>query len=188
MTDPSGKRARFETTALPLLGVVHRHAVRLTRDAEVARDLVQETCLRAYRTFDNFRPGTNCRAWLLTILHSIFVNRYRKERREPRTVSLEELEERFHRSLESGDSAPELALTTWTDPEVETALEELPDSFRAAVLLVDVEEFSYEEAAAALGCPVGTVRSRLSRARRILCAALQEHARRRGYLKEQAQP
>lgn len=124
MTDPSGKRARFETTALPLLPAVHRHAVRLTRDAEVAHDLVQETCLRAYRTFDNFRPGTNCRAWLLTILYSILVNRYRKERREPKTVSLEEVEERFQRSLQSGDSAPELASTTWTDPEVEAALEE----------------------------------------------------------------
>ena len=103
-------------------------------------------------------------------------------------MSLEEVEERFHRSLESGGCLPEPAATTWTDPEVETALEELPDSFRAAVLLVDVEEFSYEEAAAALGCPVGTVRSRLSRARRLLFTALQEHARRHGYLKEQAQP
>lgn len=120
MTDPSGKRARFETAALPLLPAVHRHAVRLTRDAEVAHDRV----LRAYRTFDNFRPGTNCRAWLLTILYSIFVNRYRKERREPKTVSLEEVEGRSQRSLQSGDSATELASTTWTDPEVEAALEE----------------------------------------------------------------
>ncbi|HEV8231410.1 MAG TPA: sigma-70 family RNA polymerase sigma factor [Thermoanaerobaculia bacterium] len=182
------KRARFEATAIPYLKSVYNVALQLTRRADDARDLVQETWLRAYRTFDNFRPGTNCKAWLFTILYSIFVNRYRKERREPTTVSVEELEERFHRSL----AAPEPTMVAssagappeWTDREVEAAFEDLPESFRSVVLLVDVEELTYEEAATTLGCPVGTIRSRLSRARKALSVALEEYARRAGYLKE----
>ena len=182
------RRARFEATALPHLKAAYNMALRLTRQTEDARDLVQEAYLRAYRTFDNFRPGTNCKAWLFTILYSIFVNRYRKEQREPATVSVEELEEKFHRSL----AAPKPTTTAggvgaapeWTDGEVEAAFDELPESFRSVVLLVDVEELTYEEAAATLDCPVGTIRSRLSRARKALYAALEEHARRTGYLKE----
>jgi RNA polymerase sigma-70 factor (ECF subfamily) len=188
--DPAAaaKRARFEATALPHLKSTYTIALRLARRPDDARDLVQETYLRAYRTFDNFREGTNCKAWLFTILYSIFVNRYHRERREPATVSVEELEERFHRSL----AAPEPATTVgsagaapeWTDREVEAAFEELPESFRSVVVLVDVEELTYEEAATTLGCPVGTIRSRLSRARKALYTALEEHARRAGYLKD----
>jgi RNA polymerase sigma-70 factor (ECF subfamily) len=183
----SEKRARFETTALPFIKSVHNMALRLTRRAEDAKDLVQETYLRAYRTFDNFRPGTNCKAWLFTILYSIFVNRYHRERREPDTVSVEELEQKFHRSLaapERTESGAPGRPPEWTDREVEVAFDELPESFREVVLLVDVEELTYEEAAAALGCPIGTVRSRLSRARKALFVALEEYARRTGYLKE----
>jgi RNA polymerase sigma-70 factor (ECF subfamily) len=186
--DPAAaaKRTRFEATALPYMKAAYNVALRLTRRPDDARDLVQETYLRAYRTFDNFRPGTNCKAWLFTILYSIFVNRYHKQRREPQTVSVEELEEKFHRSLvaadpegsRSPDRPPE-----WTDREVESAFDKLPESFRAVVLLVDVEELTYEEAATTLGCPVGTVRSRLSRARKALAVRLEDHARRAGYLK-----
>jgi len=157
-------------------------ARRLTQRDEDARDLVQETWLRAYRTFDNFRMGTNCKAWLFTILYSIFINQYRKVRREPEPTSLEELEERFHRSLaveaEAGGAAG------WSDSEVEAAFHQLPESFREVLLLIDIEELSYEEAAVALACPVGTVRSRLFRGRQQLYASLQEHARRIGYLRE----
>jgi len=184
-TDSSERRQRFEATALPLLQALHGYAIRLTRNGETARDLVQETYLRAYRTFDNFRPGTNCKAWLFTILYSIFVNRYHKERREPKMVPLDQIEERFQRSLEAAqnDRAAD-GRTAWSDPDVEAALAELPESFRATVILVDVEDFTYEEAAAAMNCPVGTVRSRLCRARKRLFVALQEHARRAGHLKE----
>jgi RNA polymerase sigma-70 factor (ECF subfamily) len=179
------KRARFEATALPFMRAVYSFALRLARRPEDARDLVQETYLRAYRTFDNFLPGTNCKAWLFTILYSIFVNRYHRERRAPVTISVEELEEKFHRSLAAPDRTGSVVSAgsppEWTDGEVETAFEQLPENFRSVVLLVDVEELTYEEAAEALGCPVGTVRSRLSRARKALFVALQDHARRAGY-------
>jgi len=189
---PYEMRTEFEATALPLMKAVYTMALRLTRRDEEARDLVQETYLRAYRTFGNFRPGTNCRAWLFTILYSIFVNRYRKRQREPHVISIEELEEKFHRSVEAHDSgdlsaAERVGSLVWTDREVEAALDALPEDFRATVLLVDVEELSYEEAAAALDCPVGTVRSRLSRARKHLFVRLREHARRGGYSPGKAQ-
>jgi RNA polymerase sigma-70 factor (ECF subfamily) len=180
------RRARFEAAALPHLKAAYNMALRLTRQTEDARDVVQETYLRAYRTFDNFRLGTNCKAWLFTILYSIFVNRYRKEQREPATLSVDELEEKFHRSLaapERTESGATGRPPEWTDRMVEVAFDELPESFREVVLLVDVEELTYDEAAAALGCPIGTVRSRLSRARKALHVALEQYARRAGYLK-----
>lgn len=177
------RRERFERTALPFLGAVHGTARRLTRSAEDARELAQETYLRAFRTFESFRPGTNCKAWLLTILYSIFVNRYHKAKRTPKTVSLDGLEERLAAAPESAERAsPAGRPPEWSDAEVEAAFERLPEDFRTVVLMVDVEELTYEEAAEALSCPVGTVRSRLFRARKLLAAALEDHARRAGYL------
>jgi RNA polymerase sigma-70 factor (ECF subfamily) len=166
-------RQSFEETALPHLPAVHAMARRLCSGSEEARDLVQETYLRAWRTYQNFRPGTNCRAWLLTILNSVWINRYRKSRREIPAASLEELEERFGESVAAAAEPP-----AWSDDQVETALRELPEDFRAVLLMVDVEELTYEEAAQALGCPVGTVRSRLFRARKAMFVRLEDHARR----------
>ena len=97
------KRAQFEATALPFMRSIYNTALCLTRRPEDASDLVQETYLRAYRTFPNFTPGTNCKAWLFTIVYSVFVNKYRKEQREPESVSIEELEEKFHRSLAAAE-------------------------------------------------------------------------------------
>lgn len=183
-TDPSDKRQHFEATALPFLSALYGYAIRLTRNGETARDLVQETCLRAYRTFDNFRPGTNCKAWLFTILYSIFVNRYWKKQREPKTVPLDEIEREFRGALEADDAIRAARRDpVWTDPDIDAALGVLPEAFRATVVLVDVEELTYEEAAVAMNCPVGTVRSRLNRARKLLFVALHEHARRAGYFK-----
>jgi RNA polymerase sigma-70 factor (ECF subfamily) len=183
--NPSERRQRFEATALPLLSAVYAYGIRLSRNAETARDLVQETYLRAYRTFDNFRPGTNCKAWLFRILYSIFVNRYWKRQREPKTVPLEEIENRFQATLQANDDIrTDGRNPIWTDRDVEAALDGLPEAFRATVILVDIEDFTYEEAAAAMNCPVGTVRSRLCRARKMLFVTLHEHARRAGYLKE----
>jgi RNA polymerase sigma-70 factor (ECF subfamily) len=182
------RRARFEATALPYLRALHCAAIHLVRQPEDARDLVQETFLRAYRTFDGFTPGTNCKAWLLTILYSVFVNRYRKAQREPPAVSLDDLEARFEGFF--GGTAAGRAPVDWdsgplpTGPEVASALAGLPDPYRDAVLLVDVQELTYEEAAVALNCPVGTVRSRLFRARKLLFVALHDYARRTGYVKE----
>ncbi|MGH9360549.1 MAG: sigma-70 family RNA polymerase sigma factor [Thermoanaerobaculia bacterium] len=180
------RRAAFEAEALPHLERLHRAARRLVRRPEEAADLVQETYLRAYRTFDGFTPGTNSRAWLFTILYSVFINIYHRQRRAPREASLSELEERFDRVLAApGWDAPLLALEpagAWgTSAEVTAALLALPAEFRAAVVLVDLGELSYEEAGAAMSCPLGTVRSRLARGRKLLAARLHDYAVRLGY-------
>src|SRR5574341_2003804 len=176
------KRAQFEAMALPFIKPIYNTALRLTHRPENASDLVQETYLRAYRTFSNFTPGTNCKAWLFTIMYSIFVNKYRKEQREPDSVSIEELEEKFHRTLAVAEWDPYLEQDARVmAPEVAQALNKLPESFRLAALLVDVEEMSYEEAADILNCPLGTLRSRLFRARKLLFLELQPYAQRKGY-------
>lgn len=165
------------------MGVLYNAALRWTRQPAEASDLVQETCLRAYRTFDNFETGTNAKAWLLTIAYSIFVNRYRKQQREPHAVSIEDLGEWHEAFAAPSSDHPEAQFRKdRMAAEIEEALENLPELFRSAVLLVDVDELSYEEAATALGCPVGTLRSRLHRARKLLLNALSGYARRSGYL------
>jgi RNA polymerase sigma-70 factor (ECF subfamily) len=184
--EDGSKRELFEATAIPFMRALHNTALRLTHDPQDAADLVQETFLRAYRTFANFTPGSNCKAWLFTILYSIFVNQYRQAKRRPRMESVEELEERFHRFVQApGDPASEITTVEgwgwrWS-PEVERALRQLPDDFRVPLLLVDVEGLSYEEAASVLDCPVGTVGSRLYRGRLALFAMLQEYAHEAGY-------
>ena len=148
------RRARFEAEALPCLRSVHYAALHLSRQPDDARDLVQETLLRAYRTFDSFTPGTNAKAWLLKILYSVFANRYRKARREPPVLPLDEVEAQFERLLARRGADPSLG--DWgsqpgpTGSEVERALAGLPEPYRDVVLLVDVQELTYEEAAAAL--------------------------------------
>ena len=172
---------------MPCMNALYGKALHLTRSPEDAGDLMQETFLRAYRTFANFVEGTNAKAWLFTILYSIFINRYHKARREPDTVSMDELEESYRRALADPHWDEEFAALAdaevdWQGPEVRLALGKLPEEFRTAVLLVDVEELSYEEAAAVLNCPVGTLRSRLFRARRVLFVELREYARKTGYI------
>ncbi len=181
----TSRRRRFENEAVPFMQPLYRTAVHLTRSADEARDLVQETYLRAYRAFDQFTAGTNCKAWLFTIMHSIFNTAYRKARREEKGVQALALE--AERDLESagsdGAGAQDFvnAPAEWVDAEVERALKQLPEDFRSVVLLVDIGELSYDEAATALQCPVGTVRSRLFRARKLLYAALQDYAGEKGY-------
>lgn len=175
------RRRRFEAEAVVHLGSVYKAAYRLTRREDDARDLTQESMLRAYRSFNQFETGTNARAWLLTIVYSTFVNLYRRSRRTPTHVSIDDLEARHSVWL----SAPAANTAdpwrgAWTEPEVERAMAELPEDFRATVWLVDIEEMSYEEAARVLGCPVGTIRSRLSRARRVLAASLRAFGLSRG--------
>ncbi len=176
--------ARFESAALPFMGALYHKAVVLTRRPEDASDLVQETYLRAYRNFASFTEGTNCKAWLFTIQYSIFVNKYRKAQREPELLSIDEMEEQFHGAIGQQNWEADFAALDWKEPEVDAALGKLPEGFRAAVLLVDVEELSYEEAATVLACPVGTLRSRLARARRMLFVELQAYARTKGFCRE----
>ena len=176
--------ARFESAALPFMDALYHKALVLTRRPEDAGDLVQETYLRAFRNFSSFTAGTNCKAWLFTIQYSIFVNKYRKAQREPEVLSIDELDATFQRVLAEPDWEKDFTGLDWREPEVDAALGKLPEDFRAAVLLVDVEELSYEEAAGVLSCPVGTLRSRLSRARRMLFVELREYARTKGFLRE----
>lgn len=183
--DPDERRRQFEAVALPFMQALYNTGLRLTSNAEDAADVVQETYLRAFRTFDNFRPGTNAKAWLFTILYSVVINRRDKARREVGPFPVEELEERFRLLVEAPASDPgdvDAQAARWPR-EIEAALRGLPEAFRDAVLLIDVQELSYEEAAAALGCPVGTVRSRVFRGRRLLFTALEDYARRTGFVK-----
>lgn len=182
------RRARFETTAIPFMNAVFGRAVSLGRDRDAAADLTQETYLRAYRAFDSFTPGTNCRAWLLTILYSIFVNRYHRQQLEPESMPVDEIERRFQHAVEQESEQRADNPHSWASEEVGRGLSRLPESFRAVLLMVDVDELSYEEASQALGCAVGTVRSRLSRARRLLYTDLQEYARQRGYFRGESKP
>lgn len=177
--DGAARRARFEQVIAPLYPVLYRTARRLARSDSDGQDLVQETCLRAFRTFDNFVQGTNAKAWLFTILYSVFINRTRRARHEPEPMPGDQIDARYAGHVEASVNSP---ITTWTEPEVERALDALPDAFRVAILLVDVEELTYEEAAAVLECPVGTLRSRLFRGRKLLMVSLAEFATRAGFV------
>ena len=174
------KREEFARWALPHMDHVYTAGLYLTRNREEAEDLLQETYLRAYRFWHRFTPGTNCKAWLMTILHNSFKNRYRDRYRDQQAVEFDETS--YDGKTSATPSDPEtLVLSQALDDEVESALKTLPLEFLEVVVLVDIQELSYEEAAAAVGCPVGTIRSRLSRGRRMLQAALLEYARERGY-------
>lgn len=181
------KRKLFEAEALPHLDVVYSMAVRLVHNADDANDLLQETVLRAWRFFDQFEPGTNCRAWLFTILFNNFRNGYRRSSREQPAASTTEFDHRVEAAaLEAGEPKdnPEAVVSgRRMDPEVESAFNTLPDEFRSAVLLVDVQELSYQEASQVLEVPVGTIKSRVSRARTMMRQALQNYARDKGIIR-----
>jgi RNA polymerase sigma-70 factor (ECF subfamily) len=177
-------RAQFEQLVLPLLPMLHRIARPLACPPHEPADLVQETCLRAYRTFGNFEPGTNFKAWLLAILYSIAANAFAKGRGNPE-IQVDDVDERFT-AVATGQRDEELTLLRQfdTSPHIQAALDQMPGPFRDAVLLVDVEELTYEAAAAVVGCPVGTLRSRLFRGRKYLFLALQDYARQVRVLRE----
>ena len=175
-------RERFGAVALPFMRNVYGAALRMCGSRDVAEDVTQETYLRAYRTFDGFQAGTNCKAWLLTIMRSVLINRFHHAQRHPE-AALDAMSPDAD-VFATTDARITAIVDQAPTPEVEAALAALPDEYRAAVVLVDIEELSYEEASHVLQCPVGTVRSRLSRARRLLFTALQEHARGAGYAVE----
>jgi RNA polymerase sigma-70 factor (ECF subfamily) len=184
---PQERRSRFEALAVPLMPSLYAFALRLTRGSEDAGDLVQETFLRAYRTFDNFRPGTNERAWLFKILHSVHVNEAKRRHRRPLTLSIEGADDEGPMEIADWSGVKEILTNPaidWDGSDVERELSALPDPFREAVVLVDLGELTYEEAADVAGCPVGTIRSRLARARRQLATRLKDLARKRGLVKE----
>ncbi len=159
----------FEEEALGALDSLYRTALRLTRSPADAEDLVQDTYLKAFRAADRFEPGTNLRAWLFTILHNTARNRVRDRAREAVTVDSEAVEAAADAGMGgSGDTPESLLLRDTLGPELQAAIDALPDAFRQAVWLRDVEEFSYAEIARMLDIPPGTVMSRISRGRRML--------------------
>jgi RNA polymerase sigma-70 factor (ECF subfamily) len=180
--------SRFEAEALPLLPGMYSAAYRLTRNAADAEDLVQETFLRAYRGFHQFEEGTNLKAWLYRILMNTFINDYRKRQRQPQTVSDDEIADwyLYSKMAESGaePSAETAVIESLPDEEVQEALSSLPEQFRMAVLLADVEGFSYKEIAEIMGVPIGTVMSRLHRGRKALEKRLWDVVRSRGLVRD----
>jgi RNA polymerase sigma-70 factor, ECF subfamily len=173
----SDARASFEAGALEFVDSLYRTALRLTRVPSDAEDLVQDTYLKAFRAADSFEQGTNLRAWLFTILHNTARNRARDRSRDSVTVDSEVVEQAAEtpRFGVSGrvDDPEALLLRNTLAPELQAAVDDLPDTFREVVWLRDVEEFSYAEIAEVLNIPVGTVMSRISRGRRMLFARLQ---------------
>jgi RNA polymerase sigma-70 factor (ECF subfamily) len=183
---PEERREGFEQEALVHLDALYRVALRLTANAADAQDLVQETMLRAYRSWDRYTPGTNAKGWLLTILRHLFINEYRRKSRHPETVDVDTIEP-FALFQEVQEEDPQGAFfDKIVDDEVLRAVDQLPEAFREAVTLSDVEGLSYEEVAKVLDVPVGTVKSRLYRGRRLLQAKLYGYAVSMGYIKGQS--
>jgi RNA polymerase sigma-70 factor (ECF subfamily) len=182
-------KERFQRDALPLLDSLYGAALRMTRNPADAEDLVQDTMLRAYRAFDRFEPGTNLKAWLFRIMTNAYINTYRKKQREPQKVSSDEVEEfDLYRELKDYDpqfaETPEsLVLDNLVDSDILEAIEQLPDQFRLAVVLSDIEGFTYAEMADIMDVPMGTVMSRLHRGRKALQKRLWDIARDRGIVK-----
>lgn len=182
----------FEAGVLAQLDSLYRTALRLTRNQQEAEDLVQETMLKAFRFANTYQRGTNLRAWLFRILNTSAINRYRKQATHPTTTPLPEGEEfylynriRDINGQELSTGAEDEVLSQYLDEDVYQALSDLPLNFRMPIILADIEGLSYKEIAQALNIPIGTVMSRISRARRHLQRSLWNYAKNRGYVSEE---
>jgi RNA polymerase sigma-70 factor (ECF subfamily) len=178
---------RFERDALQYMNQLYAAAMRYTKNPEDAQDLVQDTYIKAYNSFHHFEPGTNLKAWLYRVLTTTFINTYRKDQRRPQTSDSEledwQIAEASSHTSDQGKSTEDVVLENLPDSDIKNALAEIPEEFRMAVYLADVEGFSYKEIAEIVGVPAGTVMSRLHRGRKQLREKLTDYARERGYVK-----
>ncbi|MEW6412015.1 MAG: sigma-70 family RNA polymerase sigma factor [Candidatus Zixiibacteriota bacterium] len=184
------KRKAFESEALPHMDALLRTALRMTRNESDAEDLVQETFVKAYRFWDKFEPGSNCRAWLFKIMTNIFINDYRSKSRSPMAVNVDEVDDNFLygqlATVESAENPERHLFSKIFDDDVKKAIENLPDDFRLVVVLSFLEGFSYQEIADIADLQLGTVKSRLHRGRKLLQKELFDYAIKNGYVKDKA--
>lgn len=184
----SNRNLRFERDAMQYANQLYAAAMRYTKNPEDAKDLVQDTYLKAFASFHQFEEGTNLKAWLYRVLQTTFINNYRKAQRQPQLSADAEVEDwQLHKAAshtsDQGKSAEISALENLPDSDIKKALQEIPEEFRMAVYLADVEGFSYKEIADIVGIPAGTVMSRLHRGRKQLREKLADYARELGYTK-----
>ena len=184
------KRKAFEAEALPHMDALLRTALRMAKNQNDAEDLVQEAFVKAYRFWDKFESGSNCRAWLFRIMTNIFINDYRSKSRSPMSVNVDEIDDSFlYGQLAANapvDNPERQMFAKIFDDDVKKAIEELPDDFRLVVVLSFLEGFSYQEIAEIADLQLGTVKSRLHRGRKLLQKALFEYAVKNGYIKDAA--
>jgi len=191
MADPEAtqnqKRKTFEREAMPHMDALYRTALRMTKNESDAEDLVQETMIKAYRFWDKFEPGSNCRAWLFKIMTNIFINDYRSKSRAPVAVDVDDIDDNYlygQLASQSDDDNPERQLFAKVfDKDVRKAIEELPEDFRLVVILSFLEGFAYQEIAEIADLQLGTVKSRLHRGRKLLQKRLLDYAITNGYVK-----
>jgi RNA polymerase sigma-70 factor, ECF subfamily len=184
VVDRTPKQQEFEVEALPHADLLYNYAVRMTGNRADADDLVQETFLKAFRFWEKYEKGTNVRAWLFRIMKNSFINRYRRESKEPDTVDYDDVQNFYNTIRDERSESSDLQESTFgnlLDDDVAIAIAHLPEDFRTVVILCDIEGLTYEEIADFLAVPLGTVRSRLHRGRSLLRAALAAYGKDKGY-------
>lgn len=187
----AAKRKEFEAEAVPHMDALYRTALRLAKNQSDAEDLVQEAFAKAYRFWDKFETGSNCRAWLFKIMTNIFINQYRSKSRSPVATNIDDIDENYLygqlAGIDLSENPEQVLFSKIFDDDVKKAIENLPDDFRMVAVLSFLEGFSYQEIAAIADLQLGTVKSRLHRGRKILQKQLFDYAVKNGYIKEKAQ-
>jgi len=181
------KRQAFEKEALPHMDALYRTALRMTKNVGDAEDLVQEALVKAYRFWDKFETGSNCRAWLFKIMTNVFINEYRSKSRSPMSVNVDDIDDNYLygqlAANSDGDNPEKELFAKMLDDDVKKAIDELPEDFRIVVVLSFIEGFSYQEIAEIADLQLGTVKSRLHRGRKLLQKELLDYAIKKGIIK-----